>query len=228
LFGDKINQLKEAGLASVNISLDTFRRERFEAMTGVDGVARVVNCISLARNAGLEVKVNTVVIRGWNDDEVVDFAKFAVDTGLAVRFIEFMPLDGSGIWAPNLVFGKGEIIEKLRAALGEPIALGNPGSEPAQLYSIGGTGIVGFIPSITEPFCGGCDRVRITSDGRFLTCLFENPGHDVKNLLRGGKSDGEIADYIAEGMRNKPEGIAAIIRLGRLRPKLNMMHEIGG
>ncbi|MGH9909795.1 MAG: GTP 3',8-cyclase MoaA [Nitrososphaerales archaeon] len=229
LLRDKVKQLKEAGLGSVNVSLDTFRADRFKAMGGVDGLDKVLASIQAADDAGLKVKINAVVMRGWNDDEVVDFAKFARDTGYTVRFIEFMPLDGTGIWAPDLVFSKKEMIERISKNVMELIPLNNDSSEPAMLYSFAdGKGTVGFIPSITEPFCSSCDRVRITADGRFLTCLFENPGYDLKSLLRGGRSDDEIRKYILQCIKKKPEGVISIIRAKGLKPTLNVMHRIGG
>jgi cyclic pyranopterin phosphate synthase len=168
-------------------------------------------------------------MRGWNDDEVVDFAEFSRDTGYTVRFIEFMPLDGTGIWVPHLVFSKKEMIEKIGNDVKELIPLHNDPSEPAMLYSFAdGKGTIGFIPSMTEPFCGNCDRIRITSDGRFLGCLFENPGFDLKSLLRGEKSDEEIAKYILECLKKKPEGVIGIIRSNALRPTINKMFTIGG
>ena len=240
---EKADLLKKSGLQSVNISLDTFKVGRFKAMCGIDGLHKVLNSIYAAQNTGLKVKVNTVVVRGWNDDEVLDFANFARETGCVVRYIEFMPLDGSGIWSPDLVVSKSEIISRIRndicnieeASSGiidntnHGAALSDTGSAPEKLYSFtDGKGTVGFIPSMTEPFCAQCDRVRITSDGRLLTCLFENPGHDIRNLLRNGKTDQEIANYILESMRKKPEGIVRIIRSKALKPTLNLMHTIGG
>src|SRR6476659_7095142 len=154
---------------------------------GMKGVNKVIRSINNANDAGLDVKLNTVVIRGWNDDEIVDFALFARDNGFTVRFIEFMPLEGTGIWKHDLGFSKKEMIERINWNLGEIVKLHNSDNqpEPAMLYSlVDGKGSMGFSPSITEPFCGNCDRVRITSDGRLLTCLFENPGHDLKGFLR--------------------------------------------
>ena len=187
---EKVMQLRDAGLKSVNVSLDTFKEDRFKAITGVHGLDNVLSAMYAAEHAGLEVKVNTVIIRGWNDDEIVDFAKFARSTGYTVRFIEFMPLDGAGIWEPNLVVSKRETIQRINEDLKELKSLYNKTSEPATLYSfVDGKGILGFIPSITEPFCDNCDRIRITPVGRLLTCLYENPGYDLKALLRSGKSD---------------------------------------
>jgi GTP 3',8-cyclase len=208
-------------------------------MCGLDGLHKVLNSIYASENAGLKVKINTVVVRGWNDDEVVDFANFARETGHIVRFIEFMPLDGSGIWSPDLVVSKSDIISTIRNKICDIEAsrivdnndstLNGAGSAPAKLYSFtDGKGTVGFIPSMTEPFCAQCDRIRITSDGKLLTCLFESPGHDIKNLLREGKTDQEIANYILESTRSKPEGVISIIRAKALKPTLNLMHTIGG
>lgn len=236
---EKADLLKKSGLQSVNISLDTFNAQRFKAMCGIDGLHKVLNSIYAAENVGLKVKINTVVVRGWNEDEIVDFASFARETGHVVRFIEFMPLDGSGIWSPDLVVSKNEIISRIKNEIGDIEASGivdNNGSKgndassaPAKLYSFtDGDGTVGFIPSMTEPFCAHCDRVRITSDGRLLTCLFENPGHDIKSLLRNGKTDQEIANYILESTQKKPEGVVSIIRSKALKPTLNLMHTIGG
>lgn len=215
----------------MNVSLDSFKEDRFKMMTGVKGVNKVISSIHNANDAGLDVKLNTVVIRGWNDDEIVDFALFARDNGFTVRFIEFMPLDGTGIWKHDLVFSKKEMIERINLNLGEIVKHHNSDNqpEPAMLYSfVDGKGIMGFIPSITEPFCGNCDRARITSDGRLLTCLFENPGHDLKGFLRSGATDEVIERYIVDSMSNKPEGIIKMIKTKSLKPTLNLMHTIGG
>lgn len=226
---DKVMQLRDAGLKSINVSLDTFKEDRFKAITGVHGLDNVVSAMYAAEHAGMEVKVNTVIIRGWNEDEIVDFAKFARSTGYTVRFIEFMPLDGTGIWEPKLVVSKRETIQRINEDLKELKPLYNKNSEPATLYSFeDGKGTLGFIPSITEPFCENCDRMRITPVGRLLTCLYENPGYDLKALLRSGKSDGYITTYILECIKKKPEGIISKIRAKELRPTLNLMHRIGG
>ncbi|MGB8033617.1 MAG: GTP 3',8-cyclase MoaA [Nitrososphaeraceae archaeon] len=229
LLYDKARQLKENGLGSVNISLDTFRADRFKSMCGIDGLKKVLASIRAADDAGLKIKINTVVVRGWNDDEVADFARFARFTGFTVRFIEFMPLDGAGIWEPDLVFSKREMIERINKNVKELVPLQNEISEPAILYSfVDGKGSVGFIPSMTEPFCQHCDRIRITSEGRFLTCLFEKAGYDLKSLLRNRRSDDDIRMCILECVRKKPEGVISIIRAKALKPTLNLMHRIGG
>src|SRR5215831_11036618 len=135
LLRDKVMQLRDAGLNSINVSLDTFKEDRFKAITGVHGLDNVVSAMYAAKHEGLEVKVNTVIIRGWNDDEIVDFAKFARCTGYTVRFIEFMPLDGTGMWEPKLVVSKSETIQRINEDLKELKPLYNKNSEPATLYS---------------------------------------------------------------------------------------------
>lgn len=253
LFGEKARELKDAGLESVNISLDTFRPDRFKAITGINGLNKVIDAVNAAESVGLNVKINTVVIRGWNDDEITDFAKFSRDTGHIVRFIEFMPLDGSGCWRSDLVYTKREMIDLITRNLGGIMPLNHAlhcdldtngvnhknksnrysnqihKSDPAALFSFrDGRGTIGFIPSMTEPFCANCDRMRLTSDGRLLTCLFENPGYDLRNLLRSRKSNHYIKKKVIEDVRKKPEGIIKIIKTKTLRPSLNLMHTIGG
>ena len=253
LFGEKARELKDAGLESVNISLDTFRPDRFKAITGINGLNKVIDAVNSAESVGLNVKINTVVIRGWNDDEIVDFAKFSRDTGHIVRFIEFMPLDGSGFWRSDLVYTKREMIDLITSNLGGIMPLNHDlhcdldtnganhknnsnrcsnqfhKSDPAALFSFcDGRGTIGFIPSMTEPFCANCDRMRLTSDGRLLTCLFENPGYDLRNLLRSRKSNHYIKKKVTENVRKKPEGIIKIIKTKKLGPSLNLMHTIGG
>jgi GTP 3',8-cyclase len=230
LLSERVQALKSSGLDSINISLDSFKEDRFKMMTGVNGLDKVISSIQRAKDVGFDVKINTVVVRGWNDDEVVKFANFARHTGIIVRFIEFMPLDGTGIWRSDLVFSKKEMIEKLESNIGKVF----PASEqelsaPAKLYSFSDRiGNVGFIPSVTEPFCNQCDRIRLTSDGRFLTCLFESPGYDIKSYLRSGASDEELSHRLIHCMTMKQEGIASLIRINGLEPKLNLMHTIGG
>ena len=230
LLSDKIDALKSSGLDSVNISLDSFKEDRFRMMTGINGLNKVISSIQKARDAGFNVKINTVVVRGWNDDEVVEFANFARRTGITVRFIEFMPLDGTGIWRSDLVFSKNEMVEKLESNIGKMFPmLEQEISAPAKLYSFSdGEGTIGFIPSVTEPFCNQCDRIRLTSDGRFLTCLFENPGYDIKRYLREGASDQELGQSLVHYMTTKQEGVVSLIRINGLKPKLNLMHTIGG
>ncbi|MDQ6723992.1 MAG: GTP 3',8-cyclase MoaA [Thermoproteota archaeon] len=231
LLKDKAKQLKESGLESVNISLDTFNSERFKSITGIEnGLNKVLESIIAAKSVGLQVKVNTVIMRGWNDDEIIHFAQFSRDTGVVVKFIEFMPLDGAGMWATNLVFSKKDMIDTINSNFQQKLVpLFNDKSDPARIYSFDDKmGHIGFIASITEPFCQYCDRIRITSEGKLLTCLFEKKGYDLKNLLQDRKSEEEIGKYILECIKKKPEGIISLIKANSLKPTLNLMHTIGG
>ena len=221
--------LRGAGLNSINVSLDTFKEGKFKRISGVCGLKDVLGGIYAADNAGLAVKINTVIIRGWNDDEVVDFAEFARRTGHTVRFIEFMPLDGSRIWGADLVVSKNEMLQTLTNTINKLRPVTNDVSEPAKLFTfIDGIGTIGFIPSISEPFCSNCDRLRLTSDGKLLTCLYQKPGFDLKSFLRADKSNDEIKESVLEAMRSKPEGIIRLIRNKSLSPSMNVMHKIGG
>jgi cyclic pyranopterin phosphate synthase len=232
LLEEKIDQLSSAGITSLNISLDTFSEERFKTFNGIANLNRVIKGIQKARDLGLKIKINTVVIRNWNDDEIINFAKFARDYNVLLRFIEFMPLDGTGIWNNDLVVSKNEIINKISSNFMDIFPLKDSNyhcSDPETIYNFAdGKGKIGFISSITEPFCNNCDRVRLTSDGKFLTCLFDQKGYDLKSLIRSGKTDKDIMDYIRMCQKKKPEGIVELIRLNALKPTLNLMHTIGG
>ncbi len=233
LLEETIHQLKLAGLNSLNVSLDTFKEERFRTLNGISNIKKVLRGIQKASELGLKIKINTVIIRNWNDDEIINFVKFAKDTGITVRFIEFMPVDGSGIWNYNLVVTKKEITKIIESNFHNVISVDENNScpsDPATVYNFDdGKGKIGFIPSITEPFCSNCDRIRLTSDGRFLNCLFEKEGYDLKKMIRNAKAtDQEIMDYIVNCYKKKPEGIVELIRINGLKPTLNLMHTIGG
>jgi cyclic pyranopterin phosphate synthase len=140
-----------------------------------------------------------------------------------------MPLDGTGIWTDELVVSKKKMIEIINNEFDQLSPLYNDKSDPARLYTFeDGIGVIGFIPSITEPFCQNCDRIRITADGKLYSCLFDKSNNDLKSLLEGGKSDTDIINYINESVQQKPEGIIKIIKTHSLRPTLNVMHTIGG
>lgn len=220
--------LAAAGLSRVNISCDSLRRERFAEMTRRDELDRVLAGIDAALAAGLApVKVNVVVMRGMNDDEVVDFARFGRERGVDIRFIEYMPLDADGGWKPETVVPSAEII----AAIDEVFPLerahydGDPA--PAHLWRYeDSAGTVGVIPSVTEPFCGDCDRVRITADGQLRTCLFSLDETDLRGILRSGGSDDDLADAMSGAVADKWEGH----RIGQVsfkRPRRSMS-QIGG
>jgi cyclic pyranopterin phosphate synthase len=218
--------LAAAGLRRVNVSLDSLQADRFEALTRRDELAHVLDGIDAALEAGLRpVKVNVVVELGVNDDEVLDLARFGRDRGVTVRFIEFMPLDAEGGWRNDQVVTQAEIVERIGAELPlEPVARG---SEPAERFRyLDGRGEVGVIPSVTRPFCGECDRLRLTADGQLRNCLFSQVDHDLRHLLRGGGSDDELSDAIEACVRAKAAG-HAINQVHFVRPRRSMS-QIGG
>src|SRR4051812_7705418 len=194
------HELALAGLKRINISLDSLQRERFFALTKRDELDRVLAGIDAARTAGLDpIKINVVVMRGINDDEVVDLARFGRQQGVGVRFIEFMPLDAQGKWSNELVVPAHEIIERINDVF--PLErVGDGHVEPAARYVYrDGIGDVGAIPSVTEPFCENCDRVRITAEGEFRTCLFALEETDLRAVLRAGKGldEADLDDRLA-------------------------------
>jgi len=223
--------LAAAGLHRVNISIDSLRRETFLALTRRDELDRVLAGIDAALAAGLDpVKVNAVVIRGVNDDEVVDIAAFGREKGVGVRFIEFMPLDAQGEWTMDQVVSAEEILGKIDAVfpLDSTMAgMDHHGDEPAARYTYrDGIGDVGVIPSVTAPFCESCDRVRITAEGKFRTCLFALDEFDLRAVLRAGGSDDDVAAEIERAVGTKWAG-HHIGKVDFIRPNRSMS-QIGG
>ena len=219
--------LVAAGLERINISLDSLQRVRFEQITRRDELDKVLEGIDAAVNAGLApVKINCVVMRGVNDDEIVDFARFGRERGVTVRFIEFMPLDAQGEWTNEQVVTKAEIV----AAIGdvfelEPVV--ERESDPAARWRyVDGGGEFGVIPSVTEAFCESCDRVRLTADGMLRHCLFATRELDLRTLLRTGASDEDLATAIASEVGAKWAG-HQINQVHFIRPTRSMS-QIGG
>jgi GTP 3',8-cyclase len=221
------DELRSAGLDRINISLDTLDRERFIEMTRRDELHRVLDGIDAASEAGFApVKINTVVQRGVNDDELVDLATFGRERGVEVRFIEFMPLDASGGWTSQSVVGQDEIVATIDAVYPlEPVP--SRGAAPADRWRYrDGQGTVGVIPSVTKPFCGDCDRVRLTADGQFRTCLFATDEFDLRRAMRTGETDDQLADRIERAVGTKWAG-HHINQVDFVRPKRSMS-QIGG
>jgi cyclic pyranopterin phosphate synthase len=226
-FGLLAHQLRDAGLDRVNISLDSLQREKFKEMTRRDELAGVLDGINAAIEAGFSpVKINVVLENGVNDDEIVDFARWGRELGVSVRFIEFMPLDASGGWRRDSVVSQDEIVARINEVF-PLVPAPNRGSAPADrwLYA-DGRGDIGVIPSVTKPFCGDCDRVRLTADGQFRTCLFETREFDLRAIVRGGGSDDALAAEITRAVGTKWAG-HAIGQVQFIRPKRSMS-QIGG
>jgi cyclic pyranopterin phosphate synthase len=194
---EKAQALADAGLRRVNVSVDSLLRHRFAEMTRRDALGRVMEGLRAAEAAGLvPIKLNCVVVRGTNDDEVVDFARLARETGYEVRFIEFMPLDADQSWSRDKVVPSGEILAAVHAV--HPIEPIGHEVEPATMwrFSDGAPGAVGVIPSVTEPFCDDCNRIRLTAEGRLRSCLFSLQETDLRGLLRGAASDADIESAV--------------------------------
>ena len=219
--------LKAAGLKRVNISIDSLDADKFRSMTRGGDLRRVWAGIEAAEQAGFTpLKLNAVIVRGLNDDEICDLARLTVDRPWQFRFIEMMPLAGVGDYADASVVATTEIIARIEAEFGPLEFVGWFGSDPARTYRIpGGQGTLGFISSITQPFCATCNRMRLTADGKLHLCLLRDNELDLRDALRSGASDEEIQALIREAVYLKPWGHG--LPEG-IKPTLRGMSELGG
>ncbi|TWG94714.1 cyclic pyranopterin phosphate synthase [Nocardioides sp. J9] len=200
--------LADAGLNRVNVSLDSVRRESFHEITRRDRLDDVVEGLAAAEAAGLgPVKVNAVLLRGVNDDQAPELLAWCIERGYQLRFIEQMPLDAQHGWSRDKMITADEILTSLSAAFDLTPASEPRGSAPAELFTVdGGPATVGVIASVTRPFCGDCDRVRLTADGQVRNCLFARSESDLRTALRAGASDDELADRWLAAMATKAAG----------------------
>ena len=225
LFAEKARALRDAGLRRVSFSMDSLDRDNFKKITGRDGLHEVLKSIELAQQLGFDpVKVNAVIIREVNDHEIEALANFARERGLSFRFIEFMPLDSARAWQKEMVVSGAEILRRLQGRFDlEPVPSDNPSStskrwkfsdapnnrqsaignrqsafdpRPSTLDRSRAQGEIGIIAPVSEPFCGHCNRIRMTADGKIRTCLFSVIEHDLRSLLRGGSSDEELGQWL--------------------------------
>ena len=199
LFAEKARALRDAGLRRVSFSLDSLDRDNFKKITGRDGLDSVLASIELAQELGFEpVKVNAVVIRDINLHEIESLAGFARKKNLNMRFIEFMPLDSARAWQKDMVVSGSEILQRLRTRFDlRPVATDKPSSTSKRWAFNDGRGEIGIIAPVSEPFCGHCNRLRLTADGKVRTCLFSVTEHDMRSLLRNGASDDALADWLS-------------------------------
>ncbi len=219
-------ELADAGLHRINVSCDSLRPDRFAEITKRDSLHKVLDGIDAALEAGLNpVKLNVVAMRGVNEDELLDFAAFGRDKGVVVRFIEFMPLDAQQAWTNDQVLTYDEIRRTIGKAY--PLEPLERGSDPAERFRyLDGKGEIGIIASVTQSFCHSCDRVRLTSEGSFRTCLFATEEQALRPLLRNGGTDDQIAEVIARAVAGKWAG-HAINQVHFIRPSKSMS-QIGG
>jgi GTP 3',8-cyclase len=221
--------LKSAGLNRVTVSMDAVDAPTFERITRVPGsFKKVLAGVRAAKAAGLTpLKINCVLLRGFNDNEIEGFARFAREEDVVVRFIEFMPLEEGRLWSPEIVVPLSEIVARIGRDMPlVPVAPREP-SETARRYTFSdGVGEIGIIAPVSQAFCGACSRIRLTSDGKIRTCLFSQVEHDLYGRMRGGQSDAELSDYIVRTVDTK-EARHHIGEPAFLKPSRSMVH-IGG
>ena len=207
LFPEKAGKLRAAGLRRISFSLDSLDAANFKKITGRDGLEEVLTSIKLAQDLGFHpVKVNAVVIRDINDHEIVPLAEFAREHNLSFRFIEFMPLDSARAWLKEMVVSGGEILERLQERFSlKPVHPANPAETATRWAFEDGRGEIGIIAPVSEPFCGHCNRIRMTADGKIRTCLFSVTEHDLRAMLRDGSSDGSISEWLKGVVWQKEE-----------------------
>ena len=220
------HNFRSAGLHRVNISIDSLKAERFEEITLRDDMKKVITGIEASIEAGLSpVKINVVVMRGINDDEIIEFAKFGRERGVIVRFIEFMPLDADEKWSTLSVVSLDEIFSTINSVY--PLEVVKRSNAPASRFRyVDGQGEIGIVASVTQKFCDTCDRIRITADGQFRNCLFSNEEFDLKEALRSESSDKEICELLEMAVSAKREG-HGIGNVDFIRPARSMS-QIGG
>jgi cyclic pyranopterin phosphate synthase len=207
LLADMAQPLKDAGLARITISMDAVDPDRFSRITRVPGgFDHVLAGVRAAKAAGLwPLKVNCVLMRGFNEDQIIPFGMFAREEGVIVRFIEFMPLEEDRVWSPSVVVTLEEILERM-AEYRALIEIPHARSETARRYKFDdGLGEIGIIAPVSHPFCGHCSRIRITSDGKIRTCLFSVWDHDLYELIRRGASDDDMVEFIRGVVGKKEE-----------------------
>ncbi len=207
LLAERCEKLIAAGLHRINISLDSLNQEKFERITRTKSFSSVMKGIDAAQNSRLgPAKVNAVLVRGMNDDEVEAFAEFARERGVIMRFIEFMPLDADRHWSREKIVPAAEVYKRINARW-PLVQIPHEQSETARKYRFadGAPGEIGLIAPVTQPFCGHCSRIRLTADGKLRTCLFSKDDHDLRAFLREGASDEDLETYIKSVVNEKEE-----------------------
>jgi cyclic pyranopterin phosphate synthase len=231
LLGALAARLVDTGLRRVNVSLDTLRPERYRELTGKNALDRALDGMDTAVAAGLTpVKVNAVLTRGVNDDEVEQLAGHAREHAWELRFIEFMPLENGQRWDPSKVVSGDEVRRRIHAVWPiEPDPRGDPHAPATRYVYRDGGGAVGFIDSVTRPFCGDCSRLRLTSDGKLRVCLYDQQEVDLKGPMRDGGTDEELERLMVAAVRKKGRGGALeVVERKVAIPLTRTMHQIGG
>lgn len=225
---EQARQLADAGLGRINVSMDSLDPVTFSSMVRRDYLSKVWEGLKeIEQTAVRPIKINVVLIRGINDGEIEEYARLAMTSSFVIRFIEFMPIGANDGWSIDKVVPTAEIIARIDAMGNKLQPVEYHGTQPADRYRFeNGTGEIGFISSVSEPFCSSCNRVRITSDGKLRTCLFSHHETDLRALVRGGAEDEEIKEQIINAVWKKEEG-HLINQPGFVRPD-RTMSQIGG
>jgi cyclic pyranopterin phosphate synthase len=212
LLAEQAGALCEAGLRRINVSIDTLKRDRFLALTKRGNLDDVLAGVLAAKRVGMSpIKVNAVVIRGTNDDEILDLVEYARANGLEMRFIEYMDVGNSNAWSLEKTVTKKEILDTITSRFPvREIGRENSSAPSVDYEFLDGSGEIGIIGSVTEPFCSSCTRIRLTADGKLVTCLFAESGFDLKTLLRGGASDDDIGEAIRNLWANRTDRFSDI------------------
>jgi GTP 3',8-cyclase len=199
LLSEQIGELAAAGLKRINVSIDTLDPEKFKQITKRGDLSRVLEGLFAAKELGLQpIKINAVIERGVNEDDIIPLVEFAREHGFAMRFIEYMDVGNANNWISQKIVSKKEIIERINARYPLREVGRENGTAPSVDYEfIDGIGDVGVIASVTEPFCSSCTRARLTADGKLVTCLFSDNGHDLKSLMRSGATDDQLIEVIS-------------------------------
>lgn len=225
----RAENLKKLGLDRVTISLDSLKRDNFLDITGVDKLEEVLEAIDAAKRAGFSpIKINAVIVRGRNDDEIVDLARFAREKQISMRFIEFMPLDSGHEWKREQVVSGKEIRDKINEVFPLVLKESSRGAETAWKFAFadGAKGEIGIIAPVTEMFCGACSRIRLTADGQIRTCLFSTEEHNLRDVLRSGANRSEIVEFIKNVVLKKEASHS--INNQEFAPASRSMSFIGG
>ncbi len=229
LLAHHAQKLRDSGLDRINVSLDSLDPEQFKRLSRRDELPRVLDGIRTARNVGFSrIRINTVAIKGYIESQIIPLTRFALDNELELRFIEFMPLNAAGAWENEDVIAGAQIKQIIESHFGklEPLDRLDP-SQPARDFRfVGSSSIVGFINSVSEPFCSDCNRLRLTADGKIRNCLFSDAEWDVRALLRDGTSDAEIQEQILDCVRHKKA--AHGIGSDSFAKPTRAMYQIGG
>jgi len=223
----QLPKLRNGGLDKLNLSLDTLDRQKFRDLTRRDGLAKVLRAIDAAIDAGYTpLKVNCVIMRGTNEDEIFDFAEMAMRKPIDVRFIEYMPFDDNG-WSQGLMIPSSELLLRLRTRWPMLAKVETDAHDVARTYAApGGVGSVSFVSSMTEPFCGGCNRIRLTADGALKVCLFGATEVSLRDAMREGATDGELLELVAGALHRKLPRHAGMLKIAATKNR--PMTTIGG